>query len=86
MRLFIRNESQPAGQLELGQNHPGFEFKNNALQVADDDTALIFAMQAGGYEEVASDDPRRDFILEQGWSRHSQQDYQRMNPTPPPEE
>jgi hypothetical protein len=87
MPLFIRqNDTLPVSRLGYGPNHVAFEFRGNKLFVADDDTDLLFALRSAGYEEVASEDPRYDFIATEGWGRLAQRDYLAANPTPPPEE
>ena len=85
MPLFIRqNDELPVARLGYGPTCPGFEFRGNRLLVDDEDEALLTSLRANGFEEVADDDPRRAFIIDQGWDRLSQRRYAIENP--PPEE
>lgn len=86
MVLFIRNDGQPVARLGYGDNHPAFEFRDNVLQVPDDNAALLASLRANGYEEIDPADPRFDFISNEGWSRLAQQDYLRRYPPAPEEE
>lgn len=86
MIVFIKNDGQPVARLGCGDSYPAFEFQGNRLLVDDNDTALLFALRGNNYKEVTVDDPRYQWIISQGWSRLSQQDYLRNNPPAPEEE
>lgn len=85
--LFIRsNDTLPVVACEA-YNMTDVMFVNNVLQT--EDTDLAAQLIAMGYELVADDDPRREWILTQGWSRQAQRDYARQPVTveePQPEE
>ena len=86
-RIFIRpDNSVPTARLGYGDNCPAFEFRNNVMVVDELDTVMIAALQYAGAEEVASDDPRYDWVTTQGWSRLSQLDYARQPVEEEPEE
>lgn len=72
--IFIRPDDLPTVDCQ-SFNMQDVVFTNNVLQTEDNDLAA--QLVAMGYELVADDDPRRDFILAQGWSRQAQRDYAR---------
>lgn len=85
MPLFIRqNDELPVARLGYGPNHVAFELRGNKIFVDAEDEHLLFALRANGYEEVASDDPRYDFITREGWSRQAQHRYAVEHPPEEP--
>lgn len=75
--LFIKNENQPAA---ISEGYAGHDivFDRNTLQTEDE--TLAAQLVCRGYELIAEDDPRREWMLAHGWSRHSQRDYALNHP------
>ena len=80
--LFIRPDTLPTAIFE-GYNMTDIVFVNNVLQTEDE--TLAAQLVAMGFELVAADDPRREWMLAHGWSRHSQRDYALNHPAQPEE-
>ena len=84
MLLFIRYDDQPIGHLPYNSDEPLFEFVENRLIVELDDAEEEFELEVylliHGYEQIMEDDPRREFILQKGWSHEAQLKYFQQNP------
>ena len=89
MLLFIKTDDQPIGHMPYNSDEPIFEFVENRLIVELEDPEKEFGMEVylliNGYEQIMEDDPRREFILQEGWSHEAQLKYFQQNPLEPRE-
>lgn len=89
MLLFIRYDDQPIGHIPYNSDEPLFEFVENRLIVdmddAEEESDMEVYLLIHGYEQIREDDPRREFILREGWGHEAQLKYLRQNPPEPRE-